>query len=127
MTPKVQGPRGIGAGLAVWLLLAAGAAGAQTIAGQISGTVVDPSKGRLPGVTVTVINEGTSAVRTAFTDAEGSWVVTNLLPGTYTVEAELEGFKKARRTGFVLNADGRLTADITLDVGGVTEVVEVVS
>ena len=103
------------------------AAEAQTIAGQISGTVVDTSKGRLPGVTVTVINDGTAASRTTVTDEQGSWVVTNLLPGTYTVEAELTGFKKARSTGFVLSADGRLTADITLDVGGLTEVVEVVS
>jgi carboxypeptidase family protein len=47
---------------------------AQTIAGQISGTVVDSSKGRLPGVTVAVINEGTQATRTVVTDAQGGWV-----------------------------------------------------
>ena len=109
------------------LLVGVTLAAAQTIAGQISGTVVDSSKGRLPGVTVAVINEGTQATRTVVTDAQGGWVITNLLPGTYTVEAELTGFKKTRRSGFVLNADGRLTADISLDVGGVTEVVEVIS
>lgn len=107
------------------LLGAVVAASAQTIAGQISGTIVDSSKARLPGVTVTVVNEGTQATRTVVTDSEGAWVITNLLPGRYTVEAELSGFKKTRRTGFVLNADGRLTADITLDVGGVTETVDV--
>ena len=111
------------AGLLFWALPSA----AQTIAGQISGTVVDTSKGRLPGVTVTVINEGTQATRTAVTDAQGGWVVTNLLPGTYTVAAELEGFKKTRQTGFVLSADARLSADLTLEVGGLTEVVEVMS
>jgi len=109
------------------LLVGVTAAGAQTIAGQISGTIVDSSKARLPGVTVTVVNEGTQATRTAVTDAQGGWVITNLLPGTYTVEAELTGFKKTRRAGFILNADGRLTADMSLDVGGVTEVVDVVS
>lgn len=108
-----------------WLLAAAAPAAAQTIAGQISGTVVDSSKGRLPGVTMTVTHEGTQATRTSVTDGQGSWVITNLLPGTYIVEAELTGFKKTRRTGLVLNADGRLTADFTLDVGGVSEVVEV--
>ena len=113
--------------LAASLLLPAAPATGQTIAGQISGTVVDSSKGRLPGVTVTVTNEGTQATRTAVTDAQGGWVVTNLLPGTYTVEAELEGFKKTRQTGFVLSADARLTADLTLEVGGLTEVVEVMS
>src|SRR5215208_1242942 len=110
---------------AACLFAAALPAAAQTIAGQISGTVVDTSKGRLPGVTVTVTNEGTQAARTTVTDAQGSWVITNLLPGTYTVEGELAGFKKTRRTGFVLNADGRLTADMALDVGGLTETVDV--
>ncbi len=105
--------------------LAADAARAQTINGQISGSVTDAQKGRLPGVTVTVIDDGTKATRSAVTDAEGLWVVTNLRPGNYSVEAELEGFKKSRRTGFALSADGRLTADLTLEVGGVTEVVEV--
>jgi hypothetical protein len=110
----------------VWLVVAlALPAAAQTINGQISGTVTDESKGRLPGVTVTVINDDTKAARTAVTDAEGLWVITNLPPANYSVEAELEGFKKVRRTGFALTADGRLTADMTLEVGGVTEVVEV--
>ena len=109
------------------LLAAAMPAPAQTIAGQISGTVVDASRGRLPRVTVTVIHEGTLATRTTVTDDQGGWVITNLLPGTYTVEAALEGFKKTRRAGFILNADGRLTADMTLDVGGTTAVVEVVA
>ena len=68
-----------------------------------------------------------ATIRTTVTDGQGGWVITNLLPGTYTVEGELTGFKKTRRTGFILNADGRLTADMSLDVGGVTEVVEVVS
>ncbi len=113
--------------LAACLLIGVTAAAAQTIAGQIAGTVVDTSKGRLPGVTVTVIHEGTQATRSTVTDGQGGWVITNLLPGTYTVEAELTGFKKTRRSGFNLSADGRLTADMSLDVGGVTEVVEVTS
>ena len=57
--------------------------------------------------------------RTAVTDADGAWVVTNLPVGGYSVTAELQGFKRVRRTGFSLSADGRLTADLTLEVGGV--------
>lgn len=113
--------------VAACLLVGVALAVAQTIAGQISGTVTDSSKGRLPGVTITVTNDGTQATRTTVTDGQGSWVITNLLPGTYTIEAEIEGFKKNRRTGFVLTADGRLSADVSLEVGGVTEVVNVVS
>jgi hypothetical protein len=115
-------------GIAWIVLIAAGAltpVAAQNITGQISGTVTDNSKGRLPGVTVTVINDATQATRTTVTDGDGSWVITNLPPASYTVTAELEGFKKSKRSGFVLYADGRLTADVSLEVGGVTETVEV--
>src|SRR5262249_46194349 len=55
----------------------------------------------------------------------GGYVITNLLPGRYTVTAEIEGFKKTSQTGYVLTADGRLTADLALSVGGVTETIEV--
>lgn len=111
--------------VAVWLASGPTSAPAQTISGQISGTVTDGSQGRLPGVLVTVIHDGTQAARTATTDDEGRWLVTNLAPGSYTVTAEIQGFKKASRSGFVLTADGRLTADLALDVGGITEVVQV--
>jgi hypothetical protein len=100
-------------------------ASAQTIVGQISGTVADSSGGVLPGVTVTVTNEGTGLTRTAVTDARGAWVVTNLPVGRYSVSAELQGFRRARQTGFQLNADGRLTANFQLAVGGMTETVDV--
>jgi hypothetical protein len=113
------------AGLLVMTLAIAVPAIAQTISGQMSGTVTDSSKGRLPGVTVTVTNDGTQATRTAVTDTDGAWTITNLPVGNYSVEAELQGFKRARRTGFALTADGRLTADLSLEVGGVSETVEV--
>src|SRR5262249_11383198 len=114
--------------LAWSVLLAAGAwtpAAAQTDTGQISGIVTDNSKARLPGVTVTAINDATQAARSTVTEGDGTWVITNLRPGTYTITAELEGLKKVKRSGFTLSADGRLTADLALDVGGVTETVEV--
>jgi Carboxypeptidase regulatory-like domain len=100
---------------------------AQTLVGQISGTVSDTSRAVLPGVTVSVTNNETQAVRVTQTDVAGAWIVTNLPPGGYTVTAELPGFKKAVLSGFLLSADGRLRADITLDVGGLAETVEVVS
>ncbi len=65
------------------------------------------------------------STRSVVTDERGGYVITNLLPGRYTVTAELEGFKKTSQSGYVLTADGRLTADIALSVGGVTETIEV--
>jgi hypothetical protein len=115
--------------LLAWIVLILSSAlsplAAQTNVGQISGTVTDTSKGVLPGVTVTVANDETQASRSATTDERGGYVITNLLPGRYTVTAEIEGFKKTTQSGYVLTADGRLTADIALSVGGVTETIEV--
>jgi hypothetical protein len=98
---------------------------AQNITGQIEGRVTDASGGVLPGVTVTVLNENTGFAVSRVTDASGVYTFTNLPVGTYTVTAELQGFRKTQRTGFALTADGRVSADFALGVGELTESVEV--
>ena len=110
--------------LAAVLLMAASAA-AQTVTGEIRGTVRDSSGGVLPGVTVTVLNTQTGLTRTETTGDTGSYVFPSLPIGSYTVTAELQGFRKAEKTGFELTADGRITADFSLGVGSVTETVNV--
>jgi len=98
---------------------------AQSTTGRISGAVADSSGAVLPGVTVTVTQQGTGLTRRASTDAAGAYLFVSLPVGTYDVSAELSGFKKAVKTGYQLVADGRVTADFRLDVGGISEVVEV--
>ena len=98
---------------------------AQSSTGRISGTVTDSSGAVLPGVSVTVTQQGTGLTRTGATDAAGAYLFVSLPVGAYDVSAELPGFKKAVKTGYALVADGRVTADFRLDVGGVSEVVEV--
>jgi Carboxypeptidase regulatory-like domain len=110
---------------ALCILVTTALVAAQTNTGQISGTVKDTSGAVLPGVTVTVTNVNTNIARTAVTDENGSFVVTSLPVGTYTVSAELQGFKKIVRTGFELAADGRLSADFSLGVGSMSETVQV--
>ena len=100
-------------------------ASAQTITGQISGRVTDASGGVLPGVTVTIVNEGTGFKDMRVTDSAGVYTFTNLRVGTYSVLVELEGFRKEQRTGFSLTADGRISADFALGVGQLSEQVEV--
>ena len=100
-------------------------ASAQTITGQISGRVTDASGGVLPGVTVTIVNEGTGFKDMRVTDSAGVYTFTNLRVGTYSVMVELEGFRKEQRTGFSLTADGRISADFALGVGQLSEQVEV--
>jgi len=109
----------------VALLLGVAPAAAQTNTGQISGTVKDSSGGVLPDVTVTVTNTGTGNQWSDVTNETGGYTVTNLPVGTYSVSAELEGFRKAEKSGFSLIADGRVTADFAMSVGGLAEAVEV--
>jgi hypothetical protein len=98
---------------------------AQTTTGRITGTVNDASGGVLPGVTVTVTQTATGLVRTTTTDTRGAYVFVDLPVGSYTVKVELQGFKTAVKSGFTLVADGRVTADFALDVGALSETVEV--
>jgi hypothetical protein len=103
----------------------AAAASAQTTTARISGTVTDTSGGVLPGVSVTATNTGTALTRTTTTDAAGAYVFVDLPIGTYTVKTELAGFKSGVKTGYTLNADARITVDFKLEVGSVSESVEV--
>ena len=57
--------------------------------------------------------------------ATGGGLVTNLPPGNYTVSVEHQGFKKLLKVGYVLTADGRLTVDLALEPGAVSESVTV--
>ena len=111
----------------VFILLLASASSAQTNNGQISGTVRDTSGGVLPGVTVTVTNVNTNISRTEVTGANGTYLVTNLPFGPYKVSVELQGFRKAEKTGIQLPPDGRITADFGLNVGSMTETIDVVA
>ena len=98
---------------------------AQTITGRIDGRVSDSSGAVLPGATVTIVNTGTGLTVTQVANENGTYTATNLPVGSYTVTAELQGFRRAQRTGIQLGADGRLTADFALAVGQMTESVQV--
>lgn len=109
----------------LWASVLTSGASAQTVTGEIRGTVRDSSGGVLPGVTVTVTNTGTGLTRTDTTDGAGAYVFPSLPIGNYTVAAELTGFRRTERTGFVLTADGRITADLAMSIGALTETVTV--
>src|SRR5204862_1705855 len=79
------------------------------------------------GVTVTVTNVNTNISRTEVTGPNGTYLVTNLPFGPYTVSVELQGFRKAEKTGIQLPPDGRITADFGLNVGSMTETIDVVA
>jgi hypothetical protein len=99
----------------------------QTIFGRISGSVKDSNGGAVPNATVTITNAATNLVRTVTSDEDGFYTATNLPAGTYTILIARDGFKRAQQGGVVLAADARLTQDMTLEVGQLTETVQVAS
>jgi len=98
---------------------------AQDIFGRIVGTIADSSGATVADVKVTIVNEATQAGRDVTTDRNGYFVADELPVGTYSLVAEKVGFKKITKKGNVLNAGGRLTVDLSLEVGAVTETVVV--
>lgn len=99
----------------------------QTVVGRISGTVQDANGAGVPNASIKVINTANNSERTATSDDSGFYTVTNLPAGTYTVEAEAKGYKKALVSGKSVTADARLTVDLKLEVGEVSETVEITS
>jgi hypothetical protein len=107
------------------LLLATLTALAQT--SSLSGTVTDPSGAVVPETIITITNVGTSATRTAVSDANGSYSLPQLPPGQYMVEAQRPGFSTYRTASPVtlqINTPGELV--IRMALGQVTETVDVV-
>ena len=103
-----------------------GLANAQGLSGQIGGSVIDNSKGAVPGAAVTVRNTATAVTRDTVTDSQGLFVFTNLFAGTYDLRVTLAGFRTYEQKGLVLTATERLAVPpITLEVGGLEEVVTV--
>src|SRR5438477_2341291 len=92
---------------------------------QISGTVKDQSGAVLPGVEVTVTQTETSASRTAVTNETGSYVLSNLPIGPYRLEAGLPGFRTYAQTGIVLQVNTSPVINPVLEVGQISEQVEV--
>ena len=99
-------------------------ASAQTAA-TISGTVEDPNRSGLPGVTVTVRNTDTALTRTVATSPEGRYVIAGLPPGHYDLRAELASFKPHVRRGLQLTVGQALVVNIAMEVGGLSEEVTV--
>ena len=105
-------------------LLFVNKASSQVSTADILGTVTDQGGAVIPNVKITVTNTSTNDVNTTTTGASGDFVV-NLLPsGPYTVTAEAPSFKKASVNINIVTGD-RARVNIKLEVGNVTEVVEV--
>ncbi len=93
--------------------------------GQIEGTVVDATGAVLPGAAVTATNEETGVFRSSVADAGGGYRLPALLPGPYTVTAELSGFSTVQATGVILSIQQTIVMDMELALAQVEEMVTV--
>ena len=93
--------------------------------GDISGEIKDSSGAAIAGVKVTVTNTDTNVTRNAESNESGAYSFPALVPGPYSVRAEKQGFKSEARTGITLEVQASPCIDITMNVGQVSETVEV--
>jgi len=98
---------------------------AQTTYATIVGTVRDPSAAVMPGVTVTVTNDATGEKHTQPTNEVGAYAFTTLFPGTYSIHAEMSGFRPIDIRAISLQVNQTARYDLTLEVGPLTQSVEV--
>jgi len=98
---------------------------AQSNLATVTGIVTDPVGAAAPGVAVTIRHLDTNALRSVLTNEEGVFTIVNLNPGAYELTAMKEGFRAFRETGMVLETGQTLRADVTLEVGPMSQSVSV--
>lgn len=107
------------------LCLAALSAPAQEFRATISGHIYDASGGAVPNARIQAVNTATNETNTATTDTSGSYTIPFLRPGVYKVSATAAGFKQSVKDDITLQVAKVLALDFNLEVGAVTESVEV--
>jgi hypothetical protein len=98
---------------------------AQTINATLGGTVSDASGALIPGVTVTATNLSTGIVTTNVTNEAGAYNFASIQSGTYKVTAELPGFQTQTYNNVVLGVSQQVRLNFALQVGAITQSVEV--
>jgi hypothetical protein len=114
------------AALLLVLILLTPSGFAQQLTGTLSATVADTAGAVVPNAKVTMKNEASGDVRTTVSNGSGYFSITAVQPGSYTVSIEAPGFKTWNQTGITFSqGDSRTLPNIKLEVGKVTETVEI--
>ena len=100
---------------------------AQVATGSIAGTVSDSTGQVVPGAQVTIREVNRNTTTTLATDGSGVYTAPFLVPGTYEVQVELQGFKTWIRPGVILQVTDRVRVDVALEVGTIKEATTVVA
>ncbi|MCI0620070.1 MAG: TonB-dependent receptor [Acidobacteria bacterium] len=108
----------------LWVFLFAGVTQAQ-VTSTIQGRITDPSGAVIAGSSIKVTNEATGVSRTGQSATDGYYRISDLLAGKYEVRVEQPGFKTLIRRGIELNSQTMLNLDLALEVGEITQTLEV--
>src|SRR2546426_5432177 len=114
----------LGAFFSVTLMLPPAATG-QVSTASLNGDVRDPSGAMVPGAQVKVTQTEKQLTRETTTGSDGTFVLPALAVGPYTLEVEKEGFSLYRQTGIVLTVAQTASVAVTLQLGKVTETLNV--
>lgn len=98
---------------------------AQVLYGTLVGHITDPSGAAVPGVKVTIINQGTNTETSTTTNSSGDYTFSTIVAGTYTLQIAQQGFQAYKRTDVPVTINAVARADVTLTLGAVTQTVEV--
>ncbi len=109
----------------VFLTLFLGASAMAQTFGTVTGEVKDASGAAVAGAQVQVRNQATNGLREAVTNEDGVYTIPALVPGMYDIKAQKSGFKVATRTNIELQVQQTARIDLALEVGQVSESVEV--
>ena len=107
------------------LLVLPAAAAAQQGTTELRGTLRDAQGGAVPGVAGVVRNQDTGTFRETASNADGTYFISGLVPGTYEITAELSGFKRSTQRDARLEVGRTAAIDITLQIGALTESITV--
>ena len=99
---------------------------AQVVNATLTGTVKDSSGAVIAGAKVVATNTGTNLTHETVTDTQGSYRLPSLIPGQYKLQAELQGFKTSMISGITLQVAQQARVDVELQVGEVTQTLDVV-
>ncbi|HJQ23075.1 MAG TPA: TonB-dependent receptor [Blastocatellia bacterium] len=112
--------------LLLFMLLASGSAAlAQTSTGEVNGTITDSAGAAINGSTIKLINQATKIEARTSSNQNGYFIFVNVIPGSYVLKVEAQGFKLAQTAPFDLGVSQTLTENVALTVGEITQAVEV--
>src|SRR5437660_425847 len=93
--------------------------------GTVAGTVTDPTGAAVAAATVTLADPSTGVTRTTSTNEAGRYIFANVPSGTYNVTINKTGFRVSKFSSQVVSVGSALTLNVTMELGSVSQVVEV--